>query len=278
MAFSKFFCNESDPRTATLRNELDRFYDSVQNYESFEEPQDKSKFWGPIRDEIARIVQREGHCRVLEFGAGRTAFKKYFGNLSDRVRFEVQDVTRRHETYLGEQADDSIFGDLLTIDRTYNAIFSTFVWEHITTPQAFLDHLLKPLRMGGSLFLINPTYDSPLYISPLARHYRRWRQLIIAACLAWRRLRVALGGQPDFLIHVDPSVLHRTWYRDADAIHWLSRWDLVQYLAGRCKLQWYRVKPDGLRGWFWERFLLLYVQIIKPETQAPVAGELRTSM
>ena len=241
----RLFGNESDPRTEELRRRLDAFYDSATDYQSFEEPHDKPEFWGPIRDEVVRIAGAKGSCDVLEFGAGRTNFRSYLGRDTPWVRFDVQDVTGRNREYLQAQADRVFVGDVRTIRERYDVIFSTFVWEHVTTPRAVLDHLLSLLNPRGSLFLVSPRYDLPLYVAPSARHYSRARQLLISGWLAWRRLRARLGGGPDFLIDLDPALFHRPWYRDADAIHWASWWDLAGYLKGRYNLRRHRLEVAG---------------------------------
>jgi hypothetical protein len=129
--------------------------------------------------------------------------------------------------------------------------------------------LLKP---GGSLFLISPRYDFPLYVGPSARHYSKPRQLWLSAWLLWRRLRVRAGGAPDFLIHVDPAVLHRAWYRDADAVHWASLHDLAAYVRDRFQLRRHRLPAQGVMRRVWERYMLLFVQITAPAAAPATAS------
>jgi SAM-dependent methyltransferase len=261
MPIASVFSNEADQRTRELRARLDAFYESATDYESFEAPSDKPEFWGPIRDEIIRIRQRQGACEVLEFGAGRTSFRRFLGDEAARVTFHVQDVTGRHREYLTNEADQVHIGDVRSIGHRYDVIFSTFVWEHVTDPRAVLDHLLGLLNPGGSLFLVSPRYDFPLYVGPSARHYSRLRQLGLSAWLLWRRALVRVGGRPDFLIHLDPAVLHHAWYRDADAIHWASLHDLSAYTRGRYRLQRHRIRAEGLLRRVWEKYMLLFVQL-----------------
>jgi len=267
------FADEADPRTAELRKKLDHFYETTSDYESFEAPLEKPEFWGPIRDEAFRILSSKGRCDILEFGAGKTSFGNFLGDRPGGLQFHVQDVTGRNAQYLRTQADSVHIGDIRAIDTPYDVIFSTFAWEHVTTPRAVLDHLLSLLRPGGSLFIISPRYDFPLYISPSGRHYSKPRQILISAWLLVRRLRVRLGGRPDFMIHLDPAFLHGPWFRDSDAIHWASWWDLVRYLKRDWTLRRHRIPMTGLSRRIWEKYLLLFVQVSGgPASQGP-AGE-----
>ncbi len=256
--------DESDPIVADVRRRLDEFYSTTTTYESFEAPSEKPDFWGPIREDIARHVAAGGRARVLEFGAGRTTFPAFLGELRSRVDFHAQDVATQNEAYLRERADRVHIGDLAALDGPYDVIFSTFVWEHVTTPRATLGELFRLLAPGGRLYIACPRYDFPGYISPSARHYPRAVRLRLACALALRRIRVILGGRAAFLIHADPSVFHRPWYRDADAIHWASAYDLRRALPPGARLDTLGVPRATLKGRLSARFLLLFVRITKP--------------
>jgi hypothetical protein len=85
--------------------------------------------------------------------------------------------------------------------------------------------------------------------------------LELATQLMLRRLRVILGGPPAFLIHFEPTAFHGPWFRDADAVHWLSLWDLKRWLPDNAAIFAVRISAAGLRGRFWAHFLLLFVRI-----------------
>jgi hypothetical protein len=97
------------------------------------------------------------------------------------------------------------------------------------------------------------------------RHYGALRRLAISLWLPWRRLRVMLGGRPRFYIHVDPAVLHVPWFRDADAIHWASWWDLKRHVADRAaqgySVRRLRLPVSGAMRKVWEKYLLLFARI-----------------
>ncbi|PYU01221.1 MAG: hypothetical protein DMG38_04190 [Acidobacteria bacterium] len=255
------FASEHDPRLVQLEHRLRGFYASCQSYDAFKTVNSKPEFWAPIRANIAQMAAR-GQCRVLEVGAGRTGFAAYLGEeLRGRVFFAVQDVVDRNAEHLFAVADRVYIGEITRISERYDVIFGTFMFEHLTRPKATLRHLLTILRPGGSVFLACPRYDFPFYISPTARHLSRVRQLVIAAWLVLERLRVLGGGQPRFLIHLDPAIFHKQWFRDADAVHWVSLWDLKQLLRNDAVVQRLQLGGRGLRHHFWARFLLMFVQI-----------------
>jgi SAM-dependent methyltransferase len=249
---------------------LDEFYRTTQVYDAFKSLNQLPDIWRPIKAEIERISRRKeagrepGACRVLEFGAGRTGFGDFLGDLRGKVEYHTQDVTPSNKDVLESQSNRAIIGDVLDLAGPYDVIFSTFVWEHITNPRAVLDHLLKILSPDGSLFLASPRYDLAGYVPPTARHYGFGTRAALAARLQLARLATRLGGRPRFLIHLDPALFHKPWYRDADAIHWVSLHDLRRALPPTCRLSIPDAPaPGGLKRQIWKRFCLLFVRIHK---------------
>jgi SAM-dependent methyltransferase len=263
----KDFCDEADPSVLVLRQWLDDFYTQKKDYKGFVGPQDKPDLWEPITDVVRRRLADKGKCRILEFGAGLAGFGRHIESMRDRVAFEVQDVTPLNEEALRSQADNVHIGNVLEINHEFDVIFSTFVWEHITNPREVLNHLLNILAPGGSLILAAPRYDFPFYVSPSIRHYSRLKQVLIGLRLWGKRVRVLLGGRPDFLIHTDPAVLHVPWYRDADAVHMVSAFDLKRSLPTGYRLRQLRLPVAGMWRRFWEKYLLLFVEIQRKPSQ-----------
>ena len=255
------FALEEDRRVAQLRTKLDAFYGSPEEYSAFLEPNWKPEYWAPIKQSALERVSKTGRCRILEIGAGCTSFGSYLGELREQVEFHVQDVTPANKAHLATQADAVNVVDVLSISDKYDIIFSTFVWEHVSSPRQTMSHLMTPLNPGGSIFVASPRYDFPFYLSPSARHLTRARKTAIAIWLLWRRTRVLLGGRADFLIHLDPAVLRSRWFRDADAIHWVSLWDLKREFAEGHEIKRIRIPANGILGRFWEKYLLLFVAI-----------------
>lgn len=257
----KNFCDENDPRVRNLSERLAAFYAYVPDYDAYREPSHKPKYWKPVLARISERVSRGGGCRVLEFGAGRTGFAAFLGNLRSKVVFDVQDISAQNSDYLRTQADNLHVCDIRAITRKYDVIFSTFAWEHLTEPRAILQYLLEHLNAKGSLFIACPRYDFPFYLSPSARRLPRIERIWISIWLIWRRAQTLLRRRAAFLLHTEPAIFYGPWFRDADAIHWASLWDLRFSLPGGCELKKLRVPASGLRGRFWEKYLLMFVEI-----------------
>lgn len=256
--------DETDPRVADLAARLREFYRSTEAYDDFRQQGDKSAFWAPVETLVRRKVESLGRCRVLELGAGLSGFGERIADLGDRVEYVAQDLNPRLRPHLERRAHRVVIGEIRRLEGRFDVIFSTFVWEHLCSPRADLDHLLGLLAPAGSLFIASPRYDAPFYISPSARGRGLLRHLGTAVRLSWLRLVTALGGPPRFLIHLDPAVLHGDWYRDADAVHWPSWWDLRRHLGRELSLRRLRLESRGLKDWIWSRALLLFVRIDKP--------------
>jgi len=254
------FGSEEEGRRADLEKRLQVFYSSVEDYEAFQKENWKPDFWLPIRSAIESTLVR-GSCKVLEIGAGRTGFANYLGDLRGRIEFHVQDITKRNHEFLSEVANKVWLCEVTDIGETYDVIFSTFVYEHMTKPKATLEYLLGMLKPKGSIFVASPRYDFPGYLSPSAGHLSWTRRLELATQLILRRLSVLMGGSPAFLIHFEPAAFHGSWFRDADAVHWVSLWDLKRWLPDGALMHTMTINATGLRGRFWARFLLLFVQI-----------------
>jgi SAM-dependent methyltransferase len=252
---------ENAPAAQELRTRMRRFYDSVPNYDAFAETNDLGPFWRPILAEVrARAESRR--CRVLEFGAGRSGFATKLGSLRPNVEYHVQDITGVNAEHLGAMADQVWIGELGQITGHFDVIFSTFVWEHLPNPRESLAKLLALLSPDGCLILASPRYDLPGYVPPSARRLEKRSQWLLSAWLTLRRARVALGAKPDFLVHSEPACLHGPWFRDADAIHWVSLFDL-RHLERDYRIERLKLPTFGPKHWLWARFALLFVRITR---------------
>lgn len=256
---------EDNPSVQTLRGRLDEFYRTTTVYDAFKGVNTSPMFWAPVLDEIrAKAARPDAKVRVLEFGAGRSGFGDALGELRPKVELHMQDVTPANADFLATQGQHVHIGDLLELRGPYDVIFSTFVWEHLSNPRQTLQHLLSLLTPGGSLYIASPRYDLPIYVPPSARHYGIIGRLSVMGRLIGARAATAMGGRPAFLVHTDPSLFHRPWYRDADAIHWPSIHDLRRAIPSGYSMQRLAVKSGGgVKGVLWSRFLLLFVRITR---------------
>ena len=262
---NQLFSSEQDSRVLNLRKRLDLFYQKTEDYTAFHESNYLPEFWRPIRARADEIVKQKGTCKILEFGAGCTGFSKYIQDIRNKVLFDVQDVTSQNVEYLSTQANHVHICAPTEIEESYDIIFSTFVWEHITNPQAVLSHLINILEPNGSIFIASPRYDFPFYMSPSIKHLSGLKRLKTGIWLIGKRLKVLLGGQPEFLIHLEPAVFYQSWFRDADAIHWVSIWDLKKVLPKTMSLKKFILSGKSLKQKLYFSFLLMFVELRKQD-------------
>ncbi|NBV21209.1 MAG: methyltransferase domain-containing protein [Proteobacteria bacterium] len=257
--------NEAHPAAATLRVALDRFYQNSPDYGAFVTPSDQSVCWRFVVRKIEAVIARKGNCRALEIGAGRTGFRQFY--TSQKLHFSVQDVTALNEDYLRLHADRVFIGDLQSVTGRYDVIFSTFVFEHITNPQATLDLAWQMVEPGGALFVFCPRYDMPFYLPPSFDHRPVISRWLTGLYLLGRRALTAVGGTPAFLITPDPSVFHREWARDRDAVHLVSLFDLRAFARQRGRLTCYPLASGSLKDWIVKNLLQVNAVIEKPNPE-----------
>jgi hypothetical protein len=259
------FCKEDSIEAETLHTKLLNFYNTTEDYSAFAEPSYHPQFWSAIKQKVQTVIARKGKCVLLEIGAGKSDFGTFLEGLRSQTVFCVQDITNANEDHLKKVADRVYIGGLESLEDTFDVIFASFVLEHLTRPRHTIDHLIAHLNHSGSLFLLNPRYDFPFYLSPSCKHRPALMRFLIGLWLQFRRLNVLMGAAPDFLLDGDPSVFHRPWFRDADAIHWVSLWDLKRQIPKSCRLSRVPLNYAGWRGSLWERWCLLSVEIAKIE-------------
>lgn len=260
---------EDDPAICQLRDRLHTFYnDADARYPAFESNAQQDCYWAVVKSALSDRLQatpQSAAIRVLEFGAGRTQFDSFLGDMRRSVHFTTQDVTAKNARHLEAVSDRVHIGDLATMAGQFDIIFSTFVWEHIPSPRTTLDLLLNMLAPGGSLFLFAPRYDVPGYVPPALRHTGTVRRLLLSLRLYISRLNAQLRNRYQFLIVPDPALFHGPWFRDSDAVHLVSRHDLTSYLSSRdLSLRDCWPRRGSMKSTVLERFLKLCVEVRKP--------------
>jgi SAM-dependent methyltransferase len=221
--------DESAPAVVELRRRMDAFYSTTTTYLAFEEPVDQSGWFAMFRPQIERLLQAKKRVKVLELGAGRSVFGAFAREFRERLSYHVQDVTPKNREHLQVHADRVHIGDLREIDEKFDLIFHTFVLEHVSTPGPFLEQIKARLEPGGFHVVICPRYDLPGYVCPSMRHLGRPARFMHSLFLAGSRVFSRLDRKPRFWVNTDPAMLHRPWYRDADAVHLVGRFDVEQW-------------------------------------------------
>ncbi len=218
-------CNprRDDPRVAALRRRMDDFYRTSTDYTAFHQPAVKSREWAMMDAAVDAIIASKGHARILELGAGRTAYLQHVATRRKAIEFHCQDVTPVNADYLKHHADRLHVGDISDLDGEYDLIFSTYVLEHVCNPELFLEHVDRLLAPSGWHFTFSPRYDSVFYVCPSLRHQPLRVQAAANVRMALGRMTAAVMRFPRFWINCDPAVLHAPWRRDADAVHLVNR-------------------------------------------------------
>jgi 2-polyprenyl-3-methyl-5-hydroxy-6-metoxy-1,4-benzoquinol methylase len=148
-------------RLAALERKMMAFYASATDYFASPEAGADNRFYEGLRKLIDRHLP--GPLKVLEVGAGKSAFPTWLRRLPREVCVSVQDVTPINMAHLCHVADEVFIGplDSQPIDGRFDLVVSSFVYEHVVYPQRFLDRCLAALRPGGLLVIFSPKYTLP---------------------------------------------------------------------------------------------------------------------
>jgi len=190
---------------------------------------DQSGWFALFQPQLAKLLAMKNRIRVLELGAGRSVFGTFAREFRERMEYHVQDVTPKNCEHLQSQADHVHIGDLREIAGKFDLIFHTFVFEHVSAPRSFLEQIKNRLEPGGFHVIVCPRYDLPGYVCPSMRHISRLGQMMHSVFLASTRAMARIDRRARFWVNADPAVLHVQWYRDADAVHLVSRFDVEQW-------------------------------------------------
>jgi len=250
--------------TRSLRTSLDHFYNQTQSYVWEQEVTDHAKWFDLMDPWLSRGRRQEKPLRILELGAGRSTFCEHIKSRREGVEYCVQDITNSNLAYLSTIADEVTIGDISSVKGRYDVVFSTFVFEHISSPSEFLQQVDRLLGPGGVHVLVCPRYDFIGYVCPSLRHLSRKKQLMIVSRLACSRIATRVDRQPRFWINADPAVFHQPWFRDADAVHLVSRFDVERWHAVR-GYEVHRLLPpySNWREWFYSRHMVLALACTK---------------
>jgi hypothetical protein len=233
----------SPDRHALLRKKLDAYYAKPKGYTAFQKPSRQPDWWHLIAEAIRRRCTAGEKVRVLEVGAGMSGFAGFLEELEIRafVELHAHDVTDHNLEWLRSVTDHVHIGEISQIDLPvrFDIIFSTYVLEHVSNPSIHLETLWSKLMSsddtagGGSLFLISPRYDLIGYLCPSSHHQSPLSKLLLLLTQLEARCRTLITKKPQFLIETDPSVFHRPFFLDADAVHWVSLLDLRAWACSK---------------------------------------------
>jgi len=248
---NNFFCRTRE-QAADLAERLRRFYEETPDYLAFHAPSHQIRLWCHVSRRIRSVLGTipDGKVRILEAGAGRSGLAQFMKTegLRERVHLHAQDVTSQNIDWLRDQFDGVTVGSVSDVPGTFDIVLSSYVLEHVSNPVEFLEGVWGKVACGGALFLTCPRYDVPFYLPRSADHLPASRRFCLSIGLMMRRLRTWVTGRPAWLVHGDPAVFHLPFFRDRDAVHWVSWYDLRAWWPDVRRLPLdYRGIRDGIR-------------------------------
>lgn len=255
--------NEHDA-VQVMRRRLDEFYGTTSSYPVFQSSPDHSAFYRTLSPILDEIIKRRSKARVLELGAGRPTFPVWLGDRRSAVEYSAHDVTAQNRAYLESIADHVLIGDISSIQGEYDLVFSTFAFEHVSAPSPFLEHVRRLLAPRGTHVIICPRYDQPGYLCPSLRHHSFMGRAGLMLFFGASRCAAAIDGRPRFWVNTEPAVFSRPFFRDADAVHIVSRPDVERWhRANGFDVKRLSPVPVTWRQWIAFRLLTLSIACTK---------------
>ncbi|MFN3590113.1 MAG: class I SAM-dependent methyltransferase [Spirosomataceae bacterium] len=256
------------PEQNKLRKSLDYFYSNVSDYTVFLQESNQIGCWSQFVTEVKQHISDKGFCNILEVGAGRSGFGKYLlqNGLKEQVFLMSQDVTNQNKEYLEEFGDEVFVGDVSEVNRKFDLIFSTYVLEHVVDPLSHLGNLVNLLEEDGDLCIFSPRYDLPFYLPPSTRHLGTLKRIEFSIKHVYSRIATFFTNKYQFLIHDDLACFHGPFFRDSDAVHWVSKMDITIFAKKMgLELHSYSLETKKIlsKDWIVKRYLTVAVHLTK---------------
>lgn len=253
-------CNRpaDDAAIRELNQRLDAFYQKGVDYPAFHGVAGHPLEWATMMPIIDGLLSRKGRITVLELGAGRSGFSQFLGPLRERVTYHVQDVTGANAEYLRGVADAVHLRPVDAMSGDYDLIWSAYVFEHVVTPRSFLENVARLVTRGGWHLMFCPHYDNPVYVCPSLRRRSVLSRTAAALQLCAGQALSLIDRRPRFYINTDPALFHGPWYRDADAVHVVTR-QAVELWHAQNGFRGMRLSPPAFsfREWLMVKFMML---------------------
>ncbi len=125
------------------------------------EQTDPDHFYAVLAEDSIGILRDFGDLSgrtVLDVGAGPRQFAAAFRDAGATY------VPLDHDRVVESLADGGLVGDALRLplaDASVDVTFSSNVWEHVRSPEAVADELVRVTRPGGLIFLSYTNWLSP---------------------------------------------------------------------------------------------------------------------
>ena len=259
-----------------LEDKMLQFYRTTNDYTAFQKTSDYPVIWSLVKSLAEEIKMEKDQCRVLEIGAGRSGFGKFIEKTGRKGIFLTsQDITDRNSEELEKYSDEVIFKNINELNSSWDIIFHTYVLEHLIRPKEFIRHIYNLLNYNGYHVIQSPRYDIPFYCPPAMDHLSRLEKNMYSFhFLLQDVLPLSLYRKETFAIFSDPAVFHLPFFRDRDAVHRVSKKDIILFHKdyGSCKD--YHLPWGGLKDCIVKKFLTLRIIIKKTVNKRIEATEI----
>ena len=196
-----------------------------------------------LADLLHHDTQYPPGCRVLEAGCGVGAQTRILARRSPQAQFTSVDVSPQsvqlaRAALAREGLGNVVFevADLFALpypESSYDHVFVCFVLEHLRQPEAALHGLLRVLRPGGTLTVIEGDHGSTFF-HPHSPRARRTIECLSEAqaraggdSLIGRRLYPLLRSVGLYDLHVSPRFV----YADASRPGWVDGFTRKTFIA-----------------------------------------------
>jgi len=124
-------------------------------------------------NKIAEVIKKINPLTVLDVGCGEGGIVKYLSQAtSNQIAYSGVDVAeigieRANKKQIPNASFRLYDGDVIPFpDKTFDLCFSTFVFEHLTKPEAVFSEMSRVTKPGGYILIACPNYGSPFFRSP----------------------------------------------------------------------------------------------------------------
>lgn len=126
-----------------------------------------------IPQEIGRSLRSVTPSFVLDVGCGEGSLVRYLGSVFPaQTSFHGIEVSEEGLRRANGAASESTSFHLYDgrripfVDNFFDAVISTFVFEHLTEPESVFHEMVRVTRPGGRVIIACPNFGSPFFRSP----------------------------------------------------------------------------------------------------------------